>query len=317
MAQRGTSTFSNPTAYAAAFGETRISLTITHGGDFWAELTKLYLLHVNVLRCGERLPRVGVICLPAGRISLTFPIGKTSLVTNGRASARGEMALHGPGERIYQLCDGNSRWGLISFAPEHLLSSFRALTGRALDIRSAAKYFCATRTNATRFQRIIAQACQLSESPHRLVERPEVARAVEQELIHAVVNCLLTNEEIEDSAKARRHSAIMTRFEAALGSRDARKPNIPELCADIGVPERTLRACCASFLGIGPVKYLLLRRLNEARLVLQKAHPSTSSVAEIARAFQFYELGRFADSYRSVFGELPSATLQRSSEIPR
>src|SRR5215510_14065370 len=106
MAQRGTSTFSDPTAYAAAFGETRISLIISRGGDFRAQLTQLCLRHSDVLRCGEYLPRIGVICLPLERISITFPVGKTSLVTNGHTLARGEIVLHRPGERIYQLSKG-------------------------------------------------------------------------------------------------------------------------------------------------------------------------------------------------------------------
>jgi transcriptional regulator GlxA family with amidase domain len=56
----------------------------------------------------------------------------------------------------------------------------------------------------------------------------------------------------------------------------------------------------------------LLRRLNKARAALRRADPSTASVAQVARNHHFLELGRFAVTYRTTFGELPSATLQRS-----
>jgi hypothetical protein len=42
------------------------------------------------------------------------------------------------------------------------------------------------------------------------------------------------------------------------------------------------------------------------------ADPANTSVAEIARTYQFLELGRFAVNYRTIFGDMPSATLRRS-----
>jgi AraC-like DNA-binding protein len=87
---------------------------------------------------------------------------------------------------------------------------------------------------------------------------------------------------------------------------------MPALCSAIGAPERTLRVCCTEFLGMSPTRYLLLRRLNMARSALRRADPETASVAEIARTYQFQEPGRFAVTYRTVFGEMPSSTLRRS-----
>jgi transcriptional regulator GlxA family with amidase domain len=105
----------------------------------------------------------------------------------------------------------------------------------------------------------------------------------------------------------------MVRFEEALATRSEPHLKLSELCTAIGVPERTLRLCCAEFLGVSPIRYYLLRRLNMARSALRRANPETASVAEIARDHQFVELGRFAVAYRAIFGETPSSTLRRAS----
>jgi len=106
----------------------------------------------------------------------------------------------------------------------------------------------------------------------------------------------------------------VVRFEEALRKRIDQKLSMPALCAELDVPARTLRMCCAEFLGVSPTRYLLLQRLNKARSALRRANPSTASVAEVARSHQFLELGRFAVTYRTTFGESPSATLQRDPQ---
>lgn len=110
----------------------------------------------------------------------------------------------------------------------------------------------------------------------------------------------------------RRHSQIMIRFEEVPTEYPKRLLSMLELCALVGVTDRTLRSCSAEFLGISPSRYMLLRRLKAVRIALRDADPATASVAEIANGYDFTELGRFAGAYRTVFGEAPSTTLRRS-----
>jgi AraC-like DNA-binding protein len=310
MAEGGTLTFSNPDAYAAAFADVRLNLTITGAGDFRARLTSLKLNPLEFYQCREDLPRIAYVRLPHGKLFLSFPASKTVLTFNGFALRGGDMVLHTRGGRMHHRIGGGSHWGLISISPEQLASHSAALIGQPFAPADTDKILRPARPDMARFRRLFEQACHLSEVGRNLIERPEVARALGQEMLHAVIHCLATDQ--TDAPKTgRQHAAIMSRFEDALDRHIDRKLNLPALCAEIGVAERTLRMCCAEFLGVSPMRYLLLRRLNKARSALRRADPSIVSVAEVARNHQFLELGRFSVTYRNTFGESPSATLQR------
>jgi AraC family ethanolamine operon transcriptional activator len=65
---------------------------------------------------------------------------------------------------------------------------------------------------------------------------------------------------------------------------------------------------------MGPKRYLLLHRLHLARRALRQAEPDETTVTDTATRYGFWQLGRFAVEYQSLFGESPSVTLHRQSE---
>jgi transcriptional regulator GlxA family with amidase domain len=107
---------------------------------------------------------------------------------------------------------------------------------------------------------------------------------------------------------------VMRRFWRVVEENPEQPLYIPEICKAIRVPSRTLRMCCQEHLGMGPKRYLLLRRMHLARRALRRAGPDTASVTDIATRFGFWQLGRFSVQYQSLFGASPSATLRRLPE---
>jgi transcriptional regulator GlxA family with amidase domain len=105
-----------------------------------------------------------------------------------------------------------------------------------------------------------------------------------------------------------RHQHIMQPFEEWLEANGNRPAHLLEVCSDLGVPARTLTLCCQQHLGMSPIHYLWLRRMKLAKVALQQANAS-ATVTAVALSLGFVQLGRFAVSYRSLFGESPSATL--------
>jgi AraC-like DNA-binding protein len=313
MSGNGTATFTDPDHYQAGIGGASVNLVVTGGGDFKARLTWLNLRHLHVLRGCEMLPRVAYISLAPAQVFVSFPTSDGPPSTYDGVELRlGDFVFHSRGEQAHHWTKGESQWGLISLPPEQLAACGKALTGLKITSPPVGGVLRPSRSAASGLLRLHSRACRLAETRHRLIANPEVARALEQELLHALVNCLTADDAIGNPRTRQHHADVMVRFEDALTTHSSPQLNIPALCSTIGVPERTLRVCCAEFLGMSPTRYLLLRRLNMARSALRRANPANASVAEIARTYQFQEPGRFAVTYRTIFGETPSTTLGRT-----
>ncbi|MGY0572586.1 helix-turn-helix domain-containing protein [Bradyrhizobium sp. RDM12] len=112
----------------------------------------------------------------------------------------------------------------------------------------------------------------------------------------------------------RRHGHIVAQFEEFLEANPDQPPYLAEICAAIGVAERTLRGGCEEHIGMGPIRYLALRRMHLARRTLLLANPLKASATRIATDHGFWELGRFSVAYRALFGESPSDSLRHSSD---
>lgn len=84
---------------------------------------------------------------------------------------------------------------------------------------------------------------------------------------------------------------------------------IVELARHAGVAPRTLQEAFQRELGMSPLERLRRTRLERARRDLVAADPTTTSVTDVAARWGFFHLGRFAQTYRSRYHELPSATL--------
>jgi len=83
--------------------------------------------------------------------------------------------------------------------------------------------------------------------------------------------------------------------------------SVRDICAAIRVCPRTLSYAFSTVLGASPKSYLLATRLNRTYRDLADAHAG-SSIESVAARWGFSHMGRFAQYYRSAFGERPSDT---------
>jgi len=108
-------------------------------------------------------------------------------------------------------------------------------------------------------------------------------------------------------------SSLVRRAEDLMRARLPTPTGESDLCATLGVSGRTLRLAFRERFGMGPTTYFQTLRLHAARATLKADGLEKVSIAELARQFGFFHVGKFAGYYRRQFGEVPTKTRSQKS----
>ena len=224
------------------------------------------------------------------------------------------LGLHWP---YYLRSSAACGWGAMSLTPEDLGAASEAIIGRPVTPPSFPRSISPPAPVASRLLRLHELAVDLAKTAPDILAKPEVARAIEEALIEAMILCVTEGQSDPVRIVHRHRARVMRRLEEVLTSTPDRPLYMPLLCATVGASYTALRDCCHEYLGISPKRYLRLRRMHLVHRALRSADAEKTTVTEIATDYGFWELGRFAVAYRSLFGEAPSAALRRSPEESR
>jgi AraC-like DNA-binding protein len=311
MPEGVTGRFTDPAEFQASLPEVTAELVVTGAGTFDAQLTWAKLANIDLLRAQEARARVAFMTAPGSSVMLSLAArAQTGLHWNGVELQRGDMVFHALGERFHQRLSGPCRWGMLSIGQSFFVRYGAALAGQPLPQPEAGRIVRPRQADLARLLRLYARVARLAETQPASLGHPEIVRSMEHALLHALVTCLTASDKHPAASVKPQHVCVMAGLEAML-ARGYWPPDLRTLCAPLGVTERTLRACCQEFLGVSPTRYLRLRRLKLARAELQSANPATTQIGDLARRYGFAEAGRFAVTYRQIFGETPSMTLSR------
>jgi AraC-like DNA-binding protein len=298
--------------YAAALRPSEGEVTVTGRGGFHATVVRVSLHRLWMQSAQETLARTWNAELWADRGSVSFLTRPGLAIHQGVEARADEISLKASGQPVWQRLGPSAHWGTMSLPTEDWAETASVIAGRDIVPRGRSILIAPRAAPLATLRRLHAATADLARSAPEMIEDPEVARGLEQGLLRALVACVDTVGPREATMAQRNHTNIITRFRRALEERSETAVYVPEICAAIGVSDRTLRLCCREQLGVSPGRYLYLRRMTLVRRALRLAKPGATSVTRIAARFGFWELGRFAVDYRSLFHESPSVTLRHS-----
>jgi AraC-like DNA-binding protein len=314
-----------PASVASSFGEAQdfeaalrpegcAGVLVTGRGAFRARLVQLALHRLRLLACEEALGRVAFFIVPAGMVLVVFAVpGASSPIWGGIEPIAREIMTISPGERLHARTDGPCGWGAMLLPEDALLAYASALTGVAFIVpRGIARWRPAPKAwrNLRDLYRAAIRAGQRQPAS---VADDQGAHGLEQQLIHALIECLPSTAMSKEPPPSRRHRDLLARFEDFLVTGPS--GSLSEICGALGTSERLLRLCFKLHLGMSPTDYRRRRAMQQVNRQLLYGNSQEMSVAEVAKRHGFNALGRFANNYRALYGELPSATLRNSRGI--
>jgi AraC-like DNA-binding protein len=305
-------TFTDPDNYADTIRQGRVEVTVTGRGHFAAQLIRIDLHRLWMQRFSEDAARIKHTNGLGGRAVIAFPTqpGPSQLWNNVELNQT-NIIRHKEGASYYQRTMGAASYGAMSLPLADMASVGAAIAGNALAPPRDALIVTPLPSAMAKLQWLHATAGHLAEIAPEIVAHPEAARGLEQALIEALVGCLTTGDTVEERSAQRRHALIMRRFHQIIEEHPNEALYLPEICKMIGVSARTLQNCCQEHLATSPKQFLVARRMHMVRRDLSRATPTATTVTAIAAYYGFWEFGRFAGAYKSLFGELPSTTLRR------
>jgi AraC-like DNA-binding protein len=307
-------TFSDPDdyhSYAKTIGA-GVKPTLLTPGDYHVAVTSIHLEQMHVSRNEVSLPRLLHNAYPDRYHTLGFYIDDEhppSLV-NGQDIASDNVIVAPRGAEAFSRSTTSLASASLCLPPDRLSVAAKALLGYELDVGPSLRFTQLPPALLLRLRGLLWAACNLAETVPDILAHREVARAMEQQLTRVMVKCFATGLDRAHDAAIQDPIRVMRRFQEVLEANPDQPIYLTDMCAEVGVADRTLRSHCMQHLGITPHRYLWLRRMNLARFALTRADPKTRTVTEIATNYGFGELGRFAVAYRRLFGESPSATLR-------
>jgi AraC-like DNA-binding protein len=284
---------------------------VTGQGRFRATATKVELDNVWAQSLAESHPRSWCQTVTEPRISIFFQAEPgRAMAYAGREFGENDIGIVSPGSDLWQRIYGESCVSGLSLPEAVVAQQSLQAFGRNLTPRSDRFIATLPPPLMARLRSLHAGLTRLANTaPEIIADYPLAAKALDAQLTGLFLECL-DSESAETVHPAKRQQSLIVKRLYSMGVECGDEPlYVMDACRALGISARMLHRTCCDQLGIGPKRYLILRRFHLARRALRSAPPGTS-VTEIATKFGFWELGRFAVTYKTIFGESPSATLR-------
>ena len=278
--------------------------------QWWIHPRRLGRLNLQQLQVGApaHFAGDGAPCGLTIGIPLTQP---EAIRIDGHSLSENSFILIRSDRPLTYSAQGVTRWAGVT-VPTHL--------GADVHFKDAAQWSAAmlrdTRVSADaaslrRVTTLLSMLCADNQTID--IVDPAAVAAAEEEILIAVAQLLRAGSCEKEQRMGRprvERDRIIARCLEFFRENQGQPMLVSDLCRVAEVSERTLRNVFYEYFGVGPVRFLKARQMQEIRSALVTAGASEQTVTAIASRFGVWDFSLFARNYRAFYGETPSQTLR-------
>ena len=315
MSANTISAFGEADEFLAALKEVGYrQIVVTQAGAYLARMTRITLDHVRLSFVEEQLSRIASVVLAPGMTRILLPPVRGRILCGGVGTDGRYIVTQGVGQRVIERLEGPCWWRDIVISSGYISKFGHALTGTPITVPSTVHVWHPTARALKALSALHAAATWVTETHPGAQHSQQASHGLEQELIDRVANCLSGGPIGVHETQGERCPGIIAKFAESIDTFRDELPPIAHICQELNIDERLLRRCCHAHLGLRPVRYLRVLRMQRVRRALQNGTCRTTTVTEVVQRYGCGQVGRFATEYRALYGELPSQTLRRSKD---
>jgi AraC family ethanolamine operon transcriptional activator len=229
-----------------------------------------------------------------------FKIGKRSVDTNSVVCVHPELGLDGVNESGFSAYTASFSAERISEIAETIGVACPSLAQESWGIPRCVD--SGTITGVRRIIRMICEQARLCDASDNV----NLSHLLDSELPLELLTIPASATSVPDNRPSNRSRALQRALEYIQDNPRALF-SLEHLCRYSACSLSTLERAFHDHFGVSPKQYLIAFRLNGVRK--QLLNPlENRGVGDVATAWGFWHLSKFASDYKRMFGELPSAT---------
>jgi AraC family ethanolamine operon transcriptional activator len=228
---------------------------------------------------------------------------------NGERLDPQDFALLPPGGRFIFASDGPRTWFAVTI-PRSIVDGIW-LSNERLRLRISNKKACIVPVDVETARTLVSQAerfLHLSNAPadpNEMIEAESHLVGTARSIISQ--DCIAARASLEH---LKANEIVGTAIASLSQPEFFETWYVEDLARAAQVHPRTLLRAFHRVVGMGPVKYLRFRQLNDIRRELCAAGDHGRTVTEVLHGLGASDMGRVSGAYKSLFGETPSETLR-------
>ena len=231
-------TFTDADAYFGDIRNLSIDGLVTERGKFRAEAMLINLHRLQMGRFDEDLSRIMRVTPSGSRSLILFQTdpSRPAMLVNGIETSRDQIAMFGLDWPYYLRSSAGSGWGTISVMPGDLAAASRAIIGRELTPPGLMLAIRPPIPWLSRLLQLHEATGHLAKTAPDILAKPEVARAIEEALVEAMVLCLAADRSEQVRNVHSHRATVMRRLEEIVRAKSGETLYMAELCAPSAPP---------------------------------------------------------------------------------